>query len=122
MLTSLRNAFIDYYRKRRVETVPIDEGRLDLDLATAANSLEPEEIEAVHDAWRRLSGDERQVLALRNLRSAAPWSEIASEIGIAEGTARVRHLRALKRLAELLTGDPRVIGRVGVRTPAEQEN
>ncbi|HQU41544.1 MAG TPA: sigma-70 family RNA polymerase sigma factor, partial [Pirellulales bacterium] len=49
----------------------------------------------------RLSPDDREVLVLRHLEQLSV-AETAAALGIKEGTVKVRALRALKRLREVL--------------------
>lgn len=49
----------------------------------------------------QMSPKDREILVMRNLEQLS-ITEIAATLGIREGTAKVRHLRALKRLRELL--------------------
>jgi RNA polymerase sigma-70 factor (ECF subfamily) len=55
----------------------------------------------VQDALSQLSERDREVLVLRYLEGLST-KETASVLGIREGTAKVRHLRALERLRGLL--------------------
>jgi RNA polymerase sigma-70 factor (ECF subfamily) len=52
-------------------------------------------------ALAQLAPGDREILVMRNLEQM-PAAEIAAVLGIKEGTARVRHLRALERLRALL--------------------
>jgi RNA polymerase sigma-70 factor (ECF subfamily) len=60
----------------------------------------------VRDALARLSDGDREVLVLRYLEQLA-MGEIAAVLDIAEGAVKMRHTRALQRLAGLLGGAPR---------------
>ncbi len=65
--------------------------------------IRDEERRSVTDALKRLPSSDREVLILRNVDQLA-MAEIAASLGITEGAAKVRHLRALRRLrAELET-------------------
>jgi RNA polymerase sigma-70 factor (ECF subfamily) len=57
--------------------------------------------QSVHDALARLSGPDQEVLCLRHLEQMET-AEIAATLGISEGAVRVRHLRALQRLRDIL--------------------
>ncbi len=59
----------------------------------------------VRDAILRLPEDDRRILVLRDIESL-PVAGVAEAMGISEGAARVRHLRALRRLQLLLEGHP----------------
>jgi RNA polymerase sigma-70 factor (ECF subfamily) len=55
-------------------------------------------------ALARLGERDREVLVLRYLEKLSP-GEIAAVLGIREGAAKVRHVRALDRLRTLLEGE-----------------
>jgi RNA polymerase sigma-70 factor (ECF subfamily) len=57
--------------------------------------------ERLQAALTKLSERDREILVMRNLEQLS-IAEIAAALGIREGTVKVRHLRALKRLRELL--------------------
>ena len=57
----------------------------------------------VRDALERLKPDDRELLVLRYLEQLSS-REIAAVVGISEPAVNVRHLRALKRMHELLKG------------------
>jgi RNA polymerase sigma-70 factor (ECF subfamily) len=61
--------------------------------------------ERVRVAMGRLTEGDRKVLAMRNIE-ALSVAQIAQVLGITEGAAKVRHIRALRRLQSLLE-DPR---------------
>jgi RNA polymerase sigma-70 factor (ECF subfamily) len=52
-------------------------------------------------ALAKLSPNDREILVMRNLEQMSA-AEIGAVLGIREGTVRVRHLRALERLRNLL--------------------
>jgi RNA polymerase sigma-70 factor, ECF subfamily len=58
----------------------------------------------VRRALDRLSPDDREVLVLRHLEQLSV-AETAGALGIKEGTVKVRALRALKRLRQVLEGE-----------------
>jgi RNA polymerase sigma-70 factor (ECF subfamily) len=60
----------------------------------------------VHAALEKLSERDRELLALRHLELLS-IREIASVLKITEGAVKVRHVRALERLRDLLGEDPR---------------
>jgi RNA polymerase sigma-70 factor (ECF subfamily) len=64
--------------------------------AAARHELE----ERVRELLDCLEPDARQVLYLTDIEGR-PYAEVAAILGIKEGAARVRHLRAFRRLAEL---------------------
>ena len=55
----------------------------------------------IRAALDRLSESDREVLVLRHLEQLST-RETAAVLGIREGTVKLRHLRALERLRELL--------------------
>jgi RNA polymerase sigma-70 factor, ECF subfamily len=57
--------------------------------------------EQVRVAMGRLREGDRKILAMRNIE-ALSMAQIANALGISEGAAKVRHLRALRRLQSLL--------------------
>jgi RNA polymerase sigma-70 factor (ECF subfamily) len=60
----------------------------------------------VRAALARLRERDREVLVLRHLEQLS-IREIAGVLGISEGAVKVRHVRALERLRDLLGEDPR---------------
>jgi RNA polymerase sigma-70 factor (ECF subfamily) len=68
--------------------------------------LEREEVRRqVQEALEQLPERDREVLVLRHLERL-PTADIAAVLGISEAAVYTRHLRALRRLGELLGGDP----------------
>jgi RNA polymerase sigma-70 factor (ECF subfamily) len=57
--------------------------------------------ERLQEALAKMAPRDREILVMRNLEQLS-IAEIAAALGINEGTVKVRHLRALKRLRELL--------------------
>ena len=55
----------------------------------------------IRAALAKLAEPDREVLVMRNLEHLSS-AEIAAVLGISEGAAKVRHLRALRRLKALL--------------------
>jgi RNA polymerase sigma-70 factor (ECF subfamily) len=49
----------------------------------------------------RLREGDRKILAMRNIE-ALSMAQIARALGVSEGAAKVRHVRALRRLQSLL--------------------
>jgi RNA polymerase sigma-70 factor (ECF subfamily) len=62
------------------------------------------ERDRVRAALTLLGENDRELLALRHLEQLSV-REIAAVLGISEGAVKVRHVRALKRLRDLLAGD-----------------
>lgn len=77
------------------------------DLLTAAGSspstrlIREEERQEIWRALAALAEQDREILVMRYLDQIA-FAEIAAMLGITEGTARVRHFRALQRIGPLL--------------------
>ncbi len=67
----------------------------------SGRAIRDEECQQVHAAMARLPFGDRKILAMRHIE-APTMAEIASSFGIKEGAAKVRHLRALRRLQALL--------------------
>ena len=59
----------------------------------------------IRAALAKLAEPDREVLVMRNLEHLS-IAEIAAVLGISEGAAKVRHLRALRRLKALLEEKP----------------
>jgi RNA polymerase sigma factor (sigma-70 family) len=108
VFTLARHALADWWRKHQPTSA------LPESLATPETGLleESAEVSAVVDAVReavaKLPETDRHLLRLRDLERNEPYSEIARELGIRTETARVRHLRSLRRLRSLLESDSRV--------------
>lgn len=80
-------------------------GRLATDGISPSQSLLRDELRArAQAAVHRLAPRDREILVLRHLEHLS-MSECAAALGIAVGTAKVRHLRALERLRSLLETD-----------------
>jgi RNA polymerase sigma-70 factor (ECF subfamily) len=94
---------------RREETVPLpDESALELASRLASPSSNPsgrlrrqEQLAVVHAALARLSEADREVLVLRYLEDLST-REIAAVIDMTESAVKMRQLRALRRLRDLL--------------------
>lgn len=65
--------------------------------------IREEDREAIWRALGELAEQDREVLVLRYLDRLA-FAEIAAVLGLTEGAARLRHLRALRRIGPLLGG------------------
>jgi RNA polymerase sigma factor (sigma-70 family) len=103
----MRNAAMDW--KRRRQRNPLDPLPDDLpDAAILEITPRVMRVAAVHEALARLSAEDRQVVELRDLAGAYTYKEIGVLVNISETAARVRHHRALKRLAAMLREDPRI--------------
>jgi RNA polymerase sigma factor (sigma-70 family) len=103
----MRNAGNDWWRKRRgVDVVPIRD-----DVPEPVERPLDERADlvlAVRDALAVLPESARQIIELRDLEGSRDYADIAAQLGISSGAARVRHLRALAQLAGVLIHDPRL--------------
>jgi RNA polymerase sigma-70 factor, ECF subfamily len=61
--------------------------------------------ERLRAALDQLAPHDREILVMRNLEQL-PVAEIAEVLGLTEGTVKVRHLRALRRLRDILGESP----------------
>src|SRR5207245_1378518 len=59
----------------------------------------------LQEALNSLDSLDREVLALRHFEQLS-WAETAQTMGISEGAASKRYVRALKRLKTILSGSP----------------
>lgn len=123
VLTIARNTAYQWLReKKRLDVTPLADMELpnrDEDVPDAARAA------AVHDALERLSPSDRMIIELREFEGDQGYAEIAvaltrvSQKQVTEGAARVRHKRALERLGNLLSTDPRI--RIRHDTPVKGE-
>ena len=67
---------------------------------------------AIATAVSQLDDRDQRIVAMRFGREPVEFKAIASEVGLSEGTARVRFKRALLRLDTLLRADPRMKERI----------
>jgi RNA polymerase sigma-70 factor (ECF subfamily) len=77
---------------------------IDLGSSPSRHLLREELRERVRAALERLPEADREVLVLRHLEQL-PVREIAAVLGVGEGAVRMRQLRALARLRDLLDHD-----------------
>lgn len=93
-----RHAMADWYRERRRGQTrgSLREVALNVDLEVVL--ADTKAILAVQEAIAKLPRVLREVVALRDLESQMTYQQIGERLGIKEGTARVRHLRALRQL------------------------
>ena len=94
-------------RERRELALP-DETAFELGARLAASGTSPSQnlireelIRRVRESIAAMGTDDREILALRHVEQLS-MAEVARCLGIREGTARVRHLRALRRLKDEL--------------------
>ncbi len=109
------NVCIDFLRREsRVKKVPLftmdDDGEeTELPVADLRYSpeliLDREELQgAVNSALEQLEPQYRQILSMRELGGMS-YGEIASQLGIKEGTVKSRIARARERMRRILSGD-----------------
>jgi len=95
-----RNLIIDLSRKKKevsieeAENVPSDEDQFE-------NISKKENIHIVRNALSRLEEKERQIIILRYFEDLS-HAEVAKIIGMREGALRVRTIRLLKKMKELV--------------------
>jgi RNA polymerase sigma factor (sigma-70 family) len=76
--------------------------------APAELSPPSERVKAVMEGLEKLPPDDRKLIDMRHLNGSASFKEIALDLGISEGAARVRHHRILLDLKMILEQDPRI--------------
>ena len=109
LLTILRNTFINEYRRRKREPIPVDlEAVEPYAIYRDVEQLDPEGnffaqiVDArVLDAIDRLPPDFREVLALSDMESLS-YAEIAEALEIPVGTVKSRLFRARRQLQKEL--------------------
>ena len=102
MFQIARNARIDYFNKRRAETLLVD-GHLDAPATSPTPSLELEgkqETALLKRALLQLPDDKREVLVLARYEELK-YEEIAALLDVEIGTVKVRVHRAVKELREI---------------------
>jgi len=93
----MRNVVVDMTRARAARP-QISDGVAPADLAVAADPFDKALVSwQVEEALRRLGDDHRRVL-LETYYRARPYAEVASELGIPEGTVKSRVYYALRAL------------------------
>jgi RNA polymerase sigma factor (sigma-70 family) len=106
VLTCMRNAGVDWLRRRKDQVPIIDESEI------CNPSPVPPDAKRIADLYAKLEQlrpSDRLILELRYLRSESTFKEIAEDLTqecgnekpICANTVRVRHLRALNRLRAL---------------------
>ncbi|MBL8727923.1 MAG: sigma-70 family RNA polymerase sigma factor [Planctomycetes bacterium] len=93
-------------RREQPRAAPADDTVLDLDVAATATDPGAAAAREDHRAWVRLAlelldADDREVIERRDYLGQS-FVEIAADFGEAEDTVRMRHRRALPRLAAAL--------------------
>ncbi|MGA2185904.1 MAG: sigma-70 family RNA polymerase sigma factor [Bryobacteraceae bacterium] len=107
------NALADLWRERNPgRMVPLQENILAAEQPGGDSPPDMGVVLAVQAALKTLSVADRSILELRELGPQEKYNDIARELGIEPTTARVRHMRTLKRLERLLRRDPRMKARL----------
>lgn len=109
LFTILRNTFINDYRRRQREPIPMDLEAVEPHASfRAVDDEDPEGtffsqiVDAkVLEAIDRLPEDFREVLVLSDIENL-PYAEIAGVLGIPVGTVKSRLFRARRQLQEVL--------------------
>lgn len=104
VFTLARHGLADWYRRqtRTVTTTEIQE-EVFQDVPTATDL-----IDAVREAMSRLSSTDQEILRRRDMGYTQSYKQIGDELQIEPGAARVRRLRALRRLETILRCDKRI--------------
>lgn len=78
-------------------------------------------VEAVQEALEQLSETDKLIIQLRYFGEDRSFKEIGEVLGIATGTARQRHHRAMPRVEEILKNDARITALLRKTTTAAGE-
>lgn len=112
---------VDWKRENsRTRTLTTDDG-LDAVAAPCCDKSDPNPgetnlgvFDAVHGAMEELSELDRKIVQLRNFGAVHTYDEISEILSITVGSARVRHLRACKKLEQILSRYPAIQCRFGL--------
>jgi RNA polymerase sigma factor (sigma-70 family) len=101
-----RTRLADWWRRRH-PTVPIP---YDLPSNTHSGEIgcDPEVAEAVYEGLSCFTERDQIIISMRHLGGEHSFVEIGDHLGIRQGTARVRHKRAMTKLQILLQSDQRI--------------
>jgi RNA polymerase sigma factor (sigma-70 family) len=103
-----RRLLIDELRRPRPKNAP----DLDQIVPTDASCVTGDSsalIKVLAAALASLTEQDQILLRLRYLEDELPYAEIGCKLGLSEGAARVRHLRALRELAKALADEPAIV-------------
>jgi RNA polymerase sigma-70 factor (ECF subfamily) len=118
-----RHAAADWHRAKQRQPSARDVMLyIELNHEREAALADAEVILAVREAIAKLSDLQRQVIESRYFGDEASFGEIGNRLGIEEGAARVRHLRALHRLKQVLQLDPRISKRLSGAEASNSES
>ncbi len=107
--TIARNTFIDYVRRKREDTIPLDKTTDSSGVLTAYSAPSPEE-RLINDQTRdrleafilRMPPRYRRLIELRFFREFS-YEEIAAELGLPMGTVKTQIHRAREQLCRFIT-------------------
>jgi RNA polymerase sigma-70 factor (ECF subfamily) len=104
--TIARRKLVDYFRTRQ-SAEPLDK---DYPAILSDQSADGDEdvVQAVDEAMACLSEENQKIIRLHYFGGDYAFSEIGRELGLSEDAARVRHFRALRKLAKMLAADSRI--------------
>ena len=110
--TALRNLLIEHYRKRNRQVPALPLLDTDCEIATAGpahNGLLTEaEHAALEEVLAQLQPDERTLIESQTGFQKVPFEQMARELGISKGHARVRYHRAKEKIETILRKDGRM--------------
>lgn len=93
-----------WWRRRASESEPFEESEFTNDVATPEEQVfEGERRSAIWEAFRRLPGRQREVLALR-LAEGCSTEDTAEILGLAPGSVKTHLFRAVRRMRRGLRG------------------
>jgi RNA polymerase sigma-70 factor (ECF subfamily) len=116
--TLAHHAMVDSAKKARRESEASQELARESSHPSPREESLPDELAAEIDAViLELSPADQILLRRRTMDGEDSYGELAKELGINEGTARVRHLRVLRRLKERLMLVPTIRERLERRHP-----
>jgi RNA polymerase sigma factor (sigma-70 family) len=118
VFTLARRAWIDFCRRRSPahSLDGFDPPEPELPSEDPPSGLDEE----VSQGLAQLSDIDQAILRARYLGPEQSFAEIAQTLGLEEGAARVRHLRALRRLERILDSSPAVRDWLERRRPRDR--
>ena len=105
---TLAKRFLSDWRKKHPEFRPLQEGAESDEPVTQKSPQQQAALHAVTEGYEQLSETDQLILRLRHFEEVRTFAEIGEILGIKEGTARVRHKRAIENLKAVLTNDSRI--------------
>jgi len=101
LYTIARATIADFYRKKKLEMVPLDQAPEAIDLHSLGRAEQNEELAATLSAMKGLKDEYREALFMKHIDGLTN-SEIASALGKNSGTVRVLIHRATQALKEVV--------------------